>query len=163
MVSSLRVARNRNQALGLTVLRVTLGVVFLAHGVQELMEWGWRGGAPFFADAGIPFAGIAAPLVTAVEIAGGSLLVLGLASRMAGAVLAVVMVVALLTVHWPHGFFLPNGYEFVLVLAAGNLTVLLSGPGSFSLDGQFARNRWVSALQVRFDRLRSPPDAGRAS
>ena len=142
--------RNRRAALGLALLRVTLGIVFMAHGLQKLIAWGWGGAAPFFAEAGIPLASVAAPLVILVEILGGCALVLGMASRIAAALLAVVMVVALVTVHWPHGFFMPNGYEFVMVLAVANLTIVVAGPG------EPAAENWRRARSIA--RRAAPPD-----
>lgn len=121
-------------AWGTTLLRLTLGGVFLAHGIQKLVVWGWSGGAPFFETAGIPLPGIAAPLVTLVETLGGALLLLGLGTRPAAAVLAVVMFVAAVTVHLPHGFFAPDGVELLLVLGVGLVVLVLQGPGALALD-----------------------------
>lgn len=134
MVSPPENRRKRGVALGLALLRVTLGIVFLAHGLQKLIEWGWAGGVAFFEEAGVPLASVAAPLVMVLEILAGSALLLGLASRVAATLLATVMVVALVTVHWPYGFFMPNGFEFVLVLAVANLTIVFAGPGEPALD-----------------------------
>lgn len=135
---------NERGAWGTTLLRLTLGGVFLAHGIQKLVVWGWSGGAPFFRSAGIPLPEIAAPLVTLVEIVGGGLLLLGAGTRAAAAVLAVVMLVAGVTVHLPHGFFAPSGVEFVLVLGVGLVVLVLQGPGAFALGTSIGADpgRW---------------------
>ena len=44
------------------------------------------------------------------------------------------MLVAIATVHLQHGFFLPQGYEFPLLLGVGLLTLALQGSGAFALD-----------------------------
>lgn len=121
-------------ARGIAILRVTLGVVFVAHGIQKAVVWGVAGGAPFFREVGIPFATVAAPLVTAVEALAGLALLVGYRARLAAALLAVVALTALVMVHMPHGFFLPNGVEFVLVLAAANIALALAGPGAWAVD-----------------------------
>lgn len=133
MIRALKLFPVGDGAWGTALLRLTLGGVFLAHGIQKLVVWGWSGGAPFFQTAGVPLPEIAAPLVTLVETLGGALLLLGLGTRLAAAVLAVVMFVAAVTVHLPHGFFAPNGVEFVLVLGVGLVVLVLQGPGALAL------------------------------
>ena len=128
-------------SLGTTILRVSLGVVFVAHGFQKLQTWGWGGGAPFFAEAGIPFATLAAPLVTGAELGGGLLLLVGLATRPVAAMLAFVMFVAAITVHLPYGFFAPNGVELVFVIGMGLVTLVLQGGGVASLDALLQERR----------------------
>ena len=126
--------------MGTALLRIALGLVFLAHGIQKLVVWGLFGGVPFFEAVGIPFAGIAAPATAVAETVGGACLLLGLATRPAAAILSVIMLVAALTVHLPYGFFSPNGMEFVLVLAAGLVVLVIQGSGTLSL-GKRARIR----------------------
>lgn len=121
-------------AWGTALLRVSLGGVFLAHGVQKWVLWGWSGGAPFFEATGIPLPGVAAPAVALIETIGGGLLLVGLATRGAAAALAVVMLVAALTVHLPYGFFAPDGMELVTVLGVGLIVLTLQGAGPLSLD-----------------------------
>lgn len=120
--------------MGLAILRVTVGVVFLAHGLQKAVVWGPLGGVPFFRDVGIPLALVAAPLVTVVETLAGAALILGYRTRVAAALVGIVALTALASVHLPHGFFLPNGIEFVLVLTAASATLVLGGPGALALD-----------------------------
>lgn len=122
-------------AWGATILRLAVGTVFLAHGIQKASAWGLAGGVPFFRQAGIPIPELAAPLVAAIELGGGVALLLGYGTRVAAALLAAVMAVALVAVHAPHGFFLPNGYEFVLTLGAACLALALTGPGRLALGG----------------------------
>ena len=124
---------------GLAALRVVVGAVFTAHGAQKLFVWGVDGVAGGFASMGIPLASIAGPLVGVVELVGGLALVVGLFTRVASAGLAAVMFGALLMVHLPAGFFLPNGSEFVLVLLAASASLAIMGPGGFSLDGLLRR------------------------
>ncbi|OGB89468.1 MAG: hypothetical protein A3G35_09460 [candidate division NC10 bacterium RIFCSPLOWO2_12_FULL_66_18] len=122
------------QGWGITVLRVVVGIVFLAHGGQKLFVWGFGGVAGFLGQVGIPAPMLAAVVVTLVEFLGGLALLLGLFTRWAAIPLAINMAVAILTVHLRAGFFLPNGYEFALTLLAANVALILLGSGEASLD-----------------------------
>src|SRR5207247_9918760 len=83
---------------GLVPLRLAVGRVFVVHGAQKLFVFGFGGAAGFMAKVGIPLPSVAAVVVTAVEILGGLALVLGLGTRVAAALLAFEMLVAILTV-----------------------------------------------------------------
>lgn len=124
--------RTTSTSIGLTALRIVLGVVFIAHGAQKFAQ-GIPNVAQGFSGMGVPLADVAAPLV-----AGLVLLVLGVATRVVGVLLAVDMVVAGLLAHASSGFYSQDGgFEYVLVLAVGSLVVALTGPGRFSLDAVF--------------------------
>ncbi len=123
---------------GITVLRLVVGAVFLMHGGQKLFVWGFAGVAGFLAKVGIPAPYLAAPILSLVEFLGGAVLVLGLYARVAAALLAVDMLVAILTYHLPHGFFMPNGVEYPLTLLAANVALVLLGSGKASLERWFA-------------------------
>jgi putative oxidoreductase len=115
-------------------LRLVTGLVFLVHGLQKAFQFGVGGTAAFLAEQGVPFPGLAAVAVIAVESLGGLALLAGWLTRWAAALLAVVMVVAIATVHLPGGFFVPAGVEFVLTLLGACVSLVLSGPGPLSLD-----------------------------
>jgi len=120
---------------GITILRIITGIIFLAHGLQKLLGFGLAGTTGFLDSLGVPAAGIMAPLLIAVEVGGGLALILGLFSRYAVLALAIDMLVALLTVHLPNGFFVGDGgYEFVLLLLIANLALLFLGSGALALD-----------------------------
>src|SRR5947207_8213492 len=97
------------QNWGLTILRVVVGLVFLMHGYQKLFKMGFHGVAGFFGHLGIPLPFVAAVVVTLVEFVGGILLIAGIAVRVAAALIACDMIVAILKVHAPHGFFSQGG------------------------------------------------------
>ena len=124
----------QTQPWGLTVLRVVTGVIFLMHAWQKLAIFGIPGFTGFLTQAGVPAPGIAAVVVTSVELIGGLALVLGLGTRWAALLLAFNMLVALLTVHLPGGFFVPEGIEFVLLLLAANIALVLAGGGALALE-----------------------------
>lgn len=132
---------NRRVESALLLLRVITGVVFLAHGAQKIFVFGIPGLAEGFAGMGVPLAGVVAPIVSFAEFLGGIALALGLLTRPAAGVLAVVMLGALLLVHLPAGFFLPQGYEFVLVLLTILVSLLLAGPGAWSIDAGLKRRK----------------------
>ena len=135
-------------ALGTTVLRVITGLIFVAHGAAKLFVFTPAGTAAFFALAGIPFAAAAAPLVIATEMGGGLLLLFGLLTRWAALPLAATMVVAILTVHLKAGFFLPDGYEFALIMLASTLSLALQGSGAVALDNLRGRRRSIQPIEA---------------
>ena len=126
---------------GLALLRIITGTTFAAHGAQKLFVYGFDGVAGGFAQMVVPFPGLMGPLVGFVELFGGLALIAGLLTRLAGVGLTAVMLGAMAFVHLPAGFFLPNGYEFVLLLAASATTLAIVGAGRYSLDAQLARRR----------------------
>jgi putative oxidoreductase len=130
-----------NQAWGLTVLRVVVGIVFLAHGWQKLFGFGFHGVAGFFAGAGIPLPFVSGVIVTLVEFLGGIALVVGLCTRWAAALNAFDMFVAILVVHLKNGFFdqPKHGIEYPLTLLAACIALAMLGPGAASVDGALAK------------------------
>ena len=122
---------------GLFILRLAMGSVFIAHGAQKLFGAfggpglkgfsGMLGGLGFKPAMGWAFA------VAIVEFAGGISLVLGFLSRFGAGLIAVAMAVALLGVHLKKAFFLPGGFEYVLILLAAAIALALLGPGNFAL------------------------------
>lgn len=125
-------------AYGLLLLRVVVGGIFFAHGSQKLLGWfggpglggvrGWLGGIGFRAPA-------AMALLVACSESSGLLFALGLFTPFVAVALTATMIVAVATTHWKNGFFVgKGGYEFNLALAAGAVSVAMTGPGRFSLD-----------------------------
>jgi putative oxidoreductase len=137
--------------LGPTVLRLAVGVVFAAHGAQKLFGlWdggGLNGTAAFFAQLGLTPAYPLAVLVGLVELGGGLLLIAGAFTLVTAAALTVTMLVAVWTVHLSSGFFLNwtiapgqgHGYEFNFALVGALVSLMLTGPGAFSIDRRRAR------------------------
>jgi len=125
----------RTQLLGIAILRIIVGIVFLAHGAQKLFVIGFGGVTHMFQSVGIPLAHPAAIVVTLVEFAGGIALILGIGTRYAALLLAINMAVAIGKVHLSHGLFASKGgYEFPLTLLAACLALALAGPGSPALS-----------------------------
>lgn len=115
---------NRYAHIAPLLLRLALGAVFIVHGVQKFM--GLAGMAQFFGSVGIPAPTAMVLIIATIETVGGALVLLGLATRIAAAALALVMLGAMITVKFSMGFV--NGWEFDLVLLAGALSLVLSGP-----------------------------------
>jgi putative oxidoreductase len=123
----------KSQSLGITVLRIMVGIVFLAHGYQKVFKFGFHGVAGMFGHMGIPLPAVSAVVVILVEFVGGILLITGLATRLPAALLAIDMLVAILVVHIKHGFFNPMGAEFPLTLLAACICLALTGGGAGAL------------------------------
>lgn len=128
-----------NQSWGITILRVVVGIVYLAHGWQKLFGMGFHGVAGFFGGAGIPVPFVSAVIVTLVEFLGGIALIIGLFTRWAAALNGFDMIVAILVVHLKNGFIKPGGFEHPLTLLAACIALVWLGPGAASVDGALAK------------------------
>ena len=116
-----------------TLLRVTVGVVMAAHGMQKLLDLGaFRASVD---ELGIPLPALTAPLAMAAELLGGLGLIFGLLTPVAAFGVLSVMVTAIVSVHLEHGLFAKDGgFEFPLTLACVALCFMINGAGPFSLD-----------------------------
>lgn len=121
-------------ALGLALLRITLGIVFIAHGYQKFFSYGVAGVTQGFEGMGIPLASIAAPSVATIELVGGILVLVGFYHRIAAGLIFCVMLGAIFFAKMGGGFFAPAGYEFELALAAMALTVFFAGGGAYTAE-----------------------------
>lgn len=126
-------------------LRLALGVIMAAHGAQKLFGWfggyGLQATGNFFAEnLGLKPGLLMAALAGGAEFFGGVLLVIGLFTRPAAALIGFTMVVALVKVH-NSSFFLPSGMEFVLALLAMSLALIFTGGGRASVDAILAKGR----------------------
>lgn len=131
----------RQLGVGLLVLRLALGLVFIMHGGQKLFGMGFGGTSGMLADMGVPGAGVIGPLLAIVEPLAGVAIVLGLLTRLAALAVAADMIGAILLFHRLHGFFVPMGIEFPMMLAAGGLTLAALGAGPLSIDHSIAQRR----------------------
>lgn len=131
----------RNVSVGLALLRVVIGCIFLAHGWQKLFVFGFAGVTQAFTSMGVPLPGVTGPLIAILEFFGGVALVLGLLTRPVAAALAIDMLGAIVMLKLGGGFFAPKGYEFELALLAGAAALALTGPGSYSLDHMIAERQ----------------------
>ena len=125
----------------LLVLRVLLGIIFIAHGYQKLFVFGLAGVTGGFAQMGVPMPQVMGPFIALLEFFGGMALVVGLLTRLAAFGLLCDMIGAILLVHLKNGFFLPQGFEFAFTLGGIAAGLMLAGAGAYSVDAAIARRR----------------------
>lgn len=124
--------------VALLLVRVIVGVIFMAHGAQKL--FGAFGGPGL--TAVVEMMGPIGYAVTIGEFFGGIGLICGFLSRFSAASLIVIMLGAIALVHGQHGFFLGQdpqaaGFEFNLALIGLLLPILIAGPGRFAIGRLF--------------------------
>ncbi|WP_156759201.1 DoxX family protein [Microbacterium karelineae] len=128
--------------IGLVVLRIVVGGIAFAHGLQKILTNGVDGTAGWLGSMGVPLPDVAAVVVIAIELIGGLMLVLGLAQRVVGILLAADMIGAIALVHAPFGVFVADGgWELAALLGAAGLALSLTGSGAYSIDGAIASRR----------------------
>ena len=128
---------NAKQAqLGLTLVRIMLGIVFIAHGGQKVLGLfggpGLEGFVSWVGTFGVPaYLGYIAAFA---ELIGGILLLFGIYAELGALMVIGVMAGAIYFVHLPHVFFIQNGgYEYVLSLIVSSVAIIIGGAGTLAL------------------------------
>ena len=122
------------------ILRLSLGVLFLAHFGLKFFVFTPAGTAQFFQSLGLPSA--LAYLTMAAELLGAIALILGVYTRFVAVALIPILLGAIVTVHWSAGFFFTNangGWEFPAFWIIGLLALALVGDGAFALKPSIAK------------------------
>ncbi len=130
---------------GMLPIRIGLGIIFFAHGAQKV--FGIFGGAGFdrwlnqeLPNAFNAFGPVKLWLAIAAfaELFGSIMVFIGFLTRVGAFLLGAVMLVAMIFVHWPYGFFLrdpgTDGVEYVLALLCCSIALMVEGGGRFSVD-----------------------------
>ena len=124
---------NRTAPYAALLLRLALGIMFVAHGLTKLFIFTPSGTAKFFESVG--FAGWFAWPIILFEIVGGILLLTGVYARLVAAVAAIELFAAS-TVHFGNGWSFTNpngGWEYPVFLAIAAATLALLGDGVFAV------------------------------
>ena len=127
------------ERLAVLILRLFLGFAFMMHGSQKLLGafggGGVAGVAGMLSKLGLEPSQILAWVLSITEFVGGVCVVLGFLTRFWAAGLVIDMAVAIFKVHRANGFFASkNGFELPLAFGVMALVILLTGPGSLSVD-----------------------------
>jgi putative oxidoreductase len=122
--------------IGLLILRLVVGALFIGHGTQKLFGWfgghGLKGTGGFFESIGYRPGPFMALIAGTTETVGGLLLASGFLTPLAAAMIVGVMINAIVTVKLSQG--LLNGYELDLTNLVAATAVAFAGPGAYSLD-----------------------------
>jgi putative oxidoreductase len=130
------------------ILRITLGILFLAHAGLKVFVFTPAGAAQFFGSLGLPPA--LAYLTIAAETAGGIALIVGFFTRWVSLALIPVLLGAIAFVHGPAGFFFNNpngGWEYLAFWIAALVTQALLGDGALAVRAGSAKT--APALSTR--------------
>jgi putative oxidoreductase len=122
-----------NHDIAALILRVSLGVMFIAHGLLKVMVFTLPGTAQYFESVGFP--GWMAYLVMAAEIGGGVLLITGIYTRWIALALIPILLGAL-SVHFDSGWVFSNqngGWEYPAFLVGATIVQALLGAGRYAV------------------------------
>ncbi|MBX9976572.1 DoxX family protein [Cytobacillus firmus] len=125
--------------LGLLIIRLVIGVLFIGHGAQKLFGWfgghGLKGTGGWFVSIGMKPGVMMALSAGLAELIGGILFALGFLTPLAALMIAGTMIMAIVKVHGPNGLWATsNGYEYNLTLISVAIGIALIGPGRYALD-----------------------------
>lgn len=144
MNTSIKSLLSTRAGYGLTVLRIIVGIIFIAHGSQKLFGafggYGLEGTGQWMESIGLTPGYLMALLSGSAEFFGGVAVLIGLLARPAALVLIGLLLVAIFSVHIGNGLFMSNnGYEFALALLGGSIALLVEGAGRLSVDRFLAK------------------------
>lgn len=123
-----RLVSSNSVSAALLVLRLIVGVAFILHGFDKIMNpFSWMG-----PEAPVP--GIFQSLAALAEFGGGLAIIFGLFTPLASLALIANMLGALFIVHFPRGDAFIGGYELPLVYLGLFIVLYTTGPGLYSLD-----------------------------
>ena len=125
---------------GIALLRLSLGLLFMVHGLLKVFAFSLSGTASFFESVGLP--GFMAYVVTPMEVMGGLMLVIGLYTRWVALVLFPILLVATVKVHGASGWLFTNeggGWEFPAFFAVATVVQGLLGAGALGLTSRIHR------------------------
>jgi len=136
---------SRNPAIAATLLRVSLGTMFIAHALLKYFVFTLPGTAKFFESLGLP--GVLGYATFAAELVGGVLLILGLRTR----IVALALVPVLLGATWAHAgngwvFNAPNGgWEYPAFWTVTLIVQALLGDGVYAMRPSSRAAEWQAA------------------
>lgn len=135
--------------VGLLLLRLAVGAVFIAHGWGDASQPGGAGAnVPNYRDAGIPLPELTAWYGAYVQLIGGIVVLFGAFTRLIGFGFATVMAGALIFVHPGEPLVMGqdgSGAGFAFIMLAASVALLGTGAGRLSVDRVFALWRARSA------------------
>src|SRR5207249_3088625 len=138
--------------LGLLILRLVVGLLFVGHGSQKLFGWfggfGLEGTAGWLGSMGFRPPHFWATIAGLSELVGGLLLALGLLNPLGALGIIASMLIAIAKVHWPKLWVTEGGFEYPLTLIAGVTAISLAGPGLYSLDAKLGTGLPMPAVFV---------------
>ncbi len=151
------ILHTENHVNGL-LLRLTLGIVILPHGLQLLLGWfggfGFNGSMQYFTGSvGLPW--LVAFLVIVLQSLGALLILAGVATRVMAFSTMMLFTGMIVTAHLDHGFFMNwggnqqgEGYEYHILVIGLALLLLINGGGKFSFD-YFASKTWLKLPAIK--------------
>ena len=122
-------------SVGLAVLRIATGAVFLDHGYQKMFKMGIGGVTGFFGMVGVPLPRVMATLITLLEVFGAVAIIVGFLTRPLALAFALDMLGAIFLVQVKNGF---SKFELEFLLLGSAIALFFIGAGRYSIDAIIA-------------------------
>jgi putative oxidoreductase len=139
---------DRFQPFGALVMRLVLGAIMVAHGYQKVIPHGALDNfTRMVAHLGLP--SWLAFMAAFTEFFGGTLLIVGLLTRIVGCFMTIEMAVAIYKVHLHNGILASNGYALPLACLAIALMLVFTGSGALALDDLLGKGSMGARARAR--------------
>jgi putative oxidoreductase len=135
----LRALEGLHTGWGVTVVRVMMGIILTVAGYQKFAQMGLAAFSGFLGQVGIPAPEVMGPLVAAVELIGGILVLVGLGTRWVGWLFVIEFLIIAFYVKLPRMGWDPTRIDFMILAAA--IMLVVAGAGKASVDEALLRRR----------------------